>query len=146
MPAVLLLLPLALLAVGAVLAWAIRVPAPGSGRAIAAFFAWAALLATIAIWVPQRTPLDLTVGELGAGVRLAIRLDAVSFAFGLFVLVPAALLLTFSRSPSPPIALLATGASLFTLRRAAFSSPPSAGPSPSWRSPPSSRPGARPSR
>ena len=116
MPALLLLLPVALLAAGAALAWAIQVPAPGSGRAIAALFAWAALLATIAIWAPQRTPLDLTVGELGAGVRLAIRLDAVSFAFGLFVLLPAALLLTFSRSPSPPIALLGTAASLFTLQ------------------------------
>ena len=115
MPAVLLLLPVALLAMGAVLAWAARRVAPGSGRLIAALAAWAALLALIAIWVPQRTPLDLTVGELGAGLRLAIRLDAVSFAFGLFVLVPAALLLTFTRSPSPPLVVLATAASLFTL-------------------------------
>ena len=115
MPAVLLLLPVALLGMGAVLAWAARRVAPGSGRLIAALAAWAALLALIAIWVPQRTPLDLTVGELGAGLRLAIRLDAVSFAFGLFVLVPAALLLTFTRSPSPPLVVLATAASLFTL-------------------------------
>ena len=116
MPAVLLLLPVALLAVGSVLAGAVHVPAPGSARAIAALFAWGALLATIAIWAPQRTPLDLSAGELGAGIRLAIRLDAVSFAFGLFVLVPSALLLTFSRSPSPPLALLATATSLFTLQ------------------------------
>ena len=115
MPAALLLLPVALLAVGAVLAWAARVVFPSSGRVIAALVAWAALAALVAIWIPQRTPLDLTVGELGAGVRLAIRLDAVSFAFGSFVLVPAALLLTFTRSPSPPLALLATAASLFTL-------------------------------
>src|SRR5260221_14537253 len=115
MPAALLLLPVALLAVGAVLAWAARRVVPESGRIIGALAGWAALIALLAIWVPQRTPLDLTVGELGAGIRLAIRLDAVSFAFGLFVLVPAALLLTFSRSPSPPLALLATAASLFTL-------------------------------
>jgi formate hydrogenlyase subunit 3/multisubunit Na+/H+ antiporter MnhD subunit len=114
MPAALLLLPVALLAMGAVVAWAGRGLA-GSGRIIAAVFAWSALIALVAIWVPQRTPLDLTVGELGAGVRLAIRLDAVSFAFGLFVLVPAALLLTVTRSPSPPLVLLATAASLFTL-------------------------------
>src|SRR5258707_67832 len=115
MPAPLLLLPVALLAVGAVLAGAARRISPGSDRVAGAFFAWAALVVLVAIWVPQRNPLDLTVGELGAGIRLAIRLDAVSFAFGLFVVVPAALLLTFTRSPSPPLALLATAASLFTL-------------------------------
>jgi len=115
MPAAVLLLPVALLAVGAVLAWAARRVVPGSGRFIAALVAWSALVALVAIWSPQRTPLDLTVGELGAGIRLAIRLDAVSFAFGLFVLVPAALLLTFTRSPSPPLVVLATAASLFTV-------------------------------
>jgi formate hydrogenlyase subunit 3/multisubunit Na+/H+ antiporter MnhD subunit len=115
MPAPLLLLPVALLAVGAVLAWAARQVVPGSGRFIAALVAWATIVALVAIWASQRTPLDMTVGELGAGIRLAVRLDAVSFAFGLFVLVPAALLLTFTRSPSPPLALLATAASLFTL-------------------------------
>jgi formate hydrogenlyase subunit 3/multisubunit Na+/H+ antiporter MnhD subunit len=115
MPAALLLLPVALLAVGAVLAWALRRAIPRSGRLSAAVFSWAALVALVAIWLPQRTPLDFAVTQLGAGIRLAIRLDAVSFAFGLFVLVPAALLLTFSRSPSPPLALLATAASLFTL-------------------------------
>jgi formate hydrogenlyase subunit 3/multisubunit Na+/H+ antiporter MnhD subunit len=116
MPASLLLLPVVLLAVGAALAWAVRRVVPQSGRLVAAVFAWSALAASIAIWVPQRTPLDLTMGQLGAGIRLAIRIDAVSFAFGLFVLVPAALLLTFLRSPSPPLALLATAASLFTLQ------------------------------
>jgi len=115
MPAVLLLLPVALLAVGAVLALALEQALPRWCRPFAALVSWAALIALVAIWVPQRTPLDLTVGELGAGLRLAVRLDAVSFGFGLFVLVPAALLLTFSRNPSPPLALLATAASLFTL-------------------------------
>jgi len=115
MPAPLLLLPVALLAVGAVLAWAARQVVPGSGRFIGALVAWAAIVVLVAIWASQRAPLDMTVGELGAGIRLALRLDAVSFAFGLFVLVPSALLLTFTRSPSPPLALLATAASLFTL-------------------------------
>jgi formate hydrogenlyase subunit 3/multisubunit Na+/H+ antiporter MnhD subunit len=115
MPAPLLLLPVALLAVGAVLAWAARQVVPGSGRFIGALVAWAAIVVLVAIWASQRAPLDMTVGELGAGIRLALRLDAVSFAFGLFVLIPSALLLTFTRSPSPPLALLATAASLFTL-------------------------------
>ncbi|MDQ6918255.1 MAG: hypothetical protein M3Z98_02730 [Candidatus Dormibacteraeota bacterium] len=114
MPAPLLLSPVALLAVGAVLAWAAGTVAAGAGRLIAALVAWAALAALVAIWASQGTPLDLTVGELGAGIRFAVRLDAVSFAFGLFVLVPAALLLTFTRSPSPALALLATAASVFT--------------------------------
>ena len=97
------------------LAGAARRVVPGADRFIAALVAWAALVALVAIWAPERTVLDLTVGELGAGIRLAVRLDAVSFAFGLFVLVPAALLLTFTRIPSPPLALLAAAASLFTL-------------------------------
>src|ERR1700730_978283 len=115
MPAVLLVSPVALLAIGALLAWAARRVIPGSGRFIAALAAWAALGTLVAIWIPQRAPLDLAVGELGGGLRLALRLDAVSFAFGLFVLVPAVLLLTFTRSPSPPLVMLATAASLFTL-------------------------------
>jgi hypothetical protein len=114
-PAALLLLPVALLLFGGALAWAIRRVVPQSGRVVASFFVWAALVALVATWVPQRTPLDLTVGELGAGIRFTVRLDAVSFAFGLFGLVPAALLLTFLRVPSPPLALLAAAASLFTL-------------------------------
>src|SRR6202165_3223310 len=115
MPAVLLVSPVALLAIGAVLAWAARRVIPGSGRFIAALAAWAALGTLVAIWIPQPAPLALAVGELGGDLRLALRLDAVSFAFGLFVLVPAVLLLTFTRSPSPPLVVLAAAASLFTL-------------------------------
>jgi len=115
-PAELVLLPVALLLAGGALAWAVRRAVPQSGRVIGALFGWAALVAAVATWLPQRAPLDLTVGELGAGIRLAVRLDAVSFAFGLFVLIPAALLLTFLRSPSPPLALLAAAAALFTLQ------------------------------
>jgi formate hydrogenlyase subunit 3/multisubunit Na+/H+ antiporter MnhD subunit len=115
-PAELILLPVALLLAGGALAGLVRRVVPQSGRVIAALFSWAALAASVAVWVQQRSPLDLTVGELGAGIRLAVRLDAVSFAFGLFVLVPAALLLTFLRSPSPPLALLSSAAALFTLQ------------------------------
>ncbi|HVD01278.1 MAG TPA: hypothetical protein VNG93_09035 [Candidatus Dormibacteraeota bacterium] len=115
MPAAVLLLPVAILLAGGVLAGAVRRVVPQSGRVIGALFSWAAVAALVVIWLPHRTPLDLGVGDLGAGIRLAVRLDAVSFAFGLFVLVPAALLLTFLRSPSPPLALLSAAAALFTL-------------------------------
>lgn len=115
MPRELILLPVGVLLAGGALAWLVRRIVPQSGRAVAALCSWAALVALVAIWLPQASPRDLTVGELGAGIRFAVRLDAVSFAFGLFVLVPAALLLTFLKSPSPPLALLSSAAALFTL-------------------------------
>ena len=115
MPAAALLLPVALLAAGALLAWTAARTAPGAGRALAALFAWAALGALVLLWAPERNPLDLNAGELGAGIRFVLRLNAVSFAFCLFVLAPVATLLTFQRSPSPPLAMLATATSLLTL-------------------------------
>jgi hypothetical protein len=115
MPAAALLFPVALLAAGALLAWAAGRARLGAGRALAALSAWAALGALVLIWAPQRSPLDLNGGELGAGIRLVFQLDAVAFAFCLFVLVPVAVLLTFRPPPSPPLALLATAASLLSL-------------------------------
>jgi len=108
MPAAALLLPVALLAAGALLAGAAGRVRPGAGRTPVALFAWAALAALLLLWVPQRNPIDLNLGDLGAGIRFVLRLDAVSFAFSLFVLLPSALLLTFQPNPSPPLAALAT--------------------------------------
>ena len=115
MPAAALLLPVALLAAGALLAEAAGRVRPGAGRTPVALFAWAALAALLLLWVPQRNPIDLNLGELGAGIRFVLRLDAVSFAFSLFVLLPSALLLTFQRNPSPPLAALATAGAVLTL-------------------------------
>src|SRR5438105_14352207 len=115
MPAAALLFPVALLAAGALLAWAAGRARLGAGRALAALSAWAALATLVLIWAPQRSPLALNGGELGAGIRLTFQLDALAFAFCLFVLLPVAVLLTFRPPPSPPLALLATAASLVSL-------------------------------
>lgn len=114
MPAAALLLPLALLASGALLAWLAGLLSAGS-RVIAALAIAGALAALILIWVPQREPLELILGEVGAGIRVGIRLDAVSFAFALFILVPAAFLVVFVRPPAPALTVLATAISLLTV-------------------------------
>jgi len=64
------------------------------GRAVVAVGAWGAVIALLALWVPVRSTQVLTLGPLGFGAALDLRLDAVAFAFGLIVLVPAAILLT----------------------------------------------------
>ncbi|GAC1658972.1 MAG: hypothetical protein NVS9B1_20130 [Candidatus Dormibacteraceae bacterium] len=115
MPAALLLLPVALPAAGALLAWLAARYHLGTGRAMAALFAWGAVLALVVIWAPQRIPVDLDLGSLGAGIRAAVRIDAVTFAFGLFALVPSALLLTFQRGPAPALHLAAAALAMLTL-------------------------------
>lgn len=59
--------------------------------------AWASLIALMAIWLTVRSTQELTLGQLGFGSRLYLRVDAVAFAFGLMVLVPAAVLLTLQQ-------------------------------------------------
>jgi hypothetical protein len=48
----------------------------------------------VAVWLPVRSSLELTLGSLGYGSSLDMRLDAVSFAFGLMIVLPVAVLLT----------------------------------------------------
>jgi hypothetical protein len=55
---------------------------------------WASVLALLVIWVPLRATQELNLGPLGYGSNFQLRIDAVGFAFGLMVLVPAALALT----------------------------------------------------
>ncbi len=64
------------------------------GRAVVGAGAWAALFALLVLWLPVRSTQELNLGALGFGAGLQLRLDAVGFAFGLIVLVPAAVLLT----------------------------------------------------
>jgi len=84
------------------------------GRPGAAVGAWAGVVALLAVWLPIRSSLELVLGQLGYGSALDLRLDAVSFAFGLMIAVPAAVLLTLQPRPWPDaaIALLGVGASL----------------------------------
>jgi hypothetical protein len=64
------------------------------GRWLVGAGAWAAVLALLVLWLRVRSTQELSLGPLGFGAELDLRLDAVGFAFGLIVLVPAALLLS----------------------------------------------------
>jgi hypothetical protein len=63
-------------------------------RVVLAVGTWGAILVLIALWVPVRSTQELTLGPLGYGAPLDLRLDAVGFAFALMVLIPSAVLLT----------------------------------------------------
>src|SRR2546423_6401369 len=64
------------------------------GRMAAGIGAWSLALALVAVWLPVRSSLELILGQLGYGSTFDLRLDAVSVAFGLMIVVPAAVLLT----------------------------------------------------
>jgi hypothetical protein len=64
------------------------------GRAVLGAGAWAGIVALLFLWIPVHSTQELNVGPLGFGAELDLRVDAVAFAFGLMVLVPAAFLLT----------------------------------------------------
>ena len=64
------------------------------GRALVGAGAWAAVLALLVLWLRVRSTQELNLGPLGFGAELDLRLDALGFAFGLIVLVPAAVLLS----------------------------------------------------
>jgi hypothetical protein len=64
------------------------------GRVAATAGAWGSAIALVAVWVPVRSSLELILGPLGYGSSLDLRIDAVTFAFGLMIAVPAAVLLT----------------------------------------------------
>src|SRR5438874_4453537 len=64
------------------------------GRMAAGIGAWSSALALVAVWLPVRSSLELILGQLGYGSTFDLRLDAVSVAFGLMIVVPAAVLLT----------------------------------------------------
>jgi hypothetical protein len=55
---------------------------------------WGAILVLIALWAPVRATQELSLGQLGFGAPLHLRLDGVGFAFALMVMVPSAVLLT----------------------------------------------------
>src|SRR5207302_1049249 len=64
------------------------------GRMAAGIGAWSSALALVVVWLPVRSSLELILGQLGYGSTFDLRLDAVSVAFGLMIVVPAAVLLT----------------------------------------------------
>jgi len=94
MPSIALLAPVVipLLAAGAlalcgVAGWKI-------GRIVLGVGSWGAILVLIAVWAPVRATQELSLGQLGFGAPLHLRLDGVGFAFALMVMVPSAVLLT----------------------------------------------------
>ena len=89
MPSFAVVAPIALPLVVAAATAALRL-----GRVAAAVGAWSSAAALVAVWLPVRSSLELTLGSLGYGSALDLRLDAVSFAFGLMIVVPVAVLLT----------------------------------------------------
>lgn len=84
------------------------------GRWAAGAGAWGAVVALLAVWLPVRSSLELLLGSLGYGSSLDLRLDAVSFVFGLMIATPAAVLLTLQpRSwQGSAVALLGVAAAL----------------------------------
>src|SRR5438477_1215925 len=84
------------------------------GRADAAVGAWGSAIALVVAWLPVRSSLELLLGQLGYGSSLDLRIDSVTFAFGLMIVVPAALLLTLQPRtwPEAAISLLAVAAAM----------------------------------
>src|SRR4051812_19753894 len=114
MPPIVLVLPVALPVTAGALAVVGDKLGSGPCRAIAAAGGWAPPAALGGLWLPLRSPLDLSLGPLGFGVVLGLRLDAVAVIFGLAIVVPAALLLTLqARSwQESAVVALAAGAAL----------------------------------
>src|SRR3989442_12608401 len=75
------------------------------GRMAAAAGGWGSVVALFAVWLPVRSSLQLTLGQLGFGSAFDLRIDGVTFAFGLIVAAPAAVLLTLQPRAWPEAAL-----------------------------------------
>ena len=86
-PVVIPLLTAGALALCGVAGWKI-------GRIVLGVGSWGAILVLIALWAPVRATQELSLGQLGFGAPLHLRLDGVGFAFALMVMVPSAVLLT----------------------------------------------------
>src|SRR5258706_5840041 len=117
MPSIALLAPVALPVVAGAVSAALGLAGLKPGRALVGAGAWAALLALFVLWLPVRSTQELNLGPLGFGAGFDLRLDGVSFAFGLVILVPAAILLTIQpRSwQEGTVAALGVGAAMLAV-------------------------------
>src|ERR1700682_5741051 len=97
MPSIALLAPVVLPLLAAGRPTAFGLAGFNLSRFVVAAGGWGAVLALLALWLPLRSTQELNLGPLGFGSPLQLRIDAVAFAFGLMVLVPAALALTLQR-------------------------------------------------
>ena len=84
------------------------------GRTVGAGGAWGCVAALLAVWLPVRSSVELILGQLGYGSALDLRIDGVTFAFGLMIAVPIAVLLTLQPRawPQTALSLLALAAAL----------------------------------
>src|SRR6266849_2763689 len=97
MPSIALLAPVVipLLAAGAlalcgVAGWKI-------GRIVLGVGSWGAILVLIALWAPVRATQELSLGQLGFGPPLRLRLEGVGFGLALMVMGPSVVLPTLQR-------------------------------------------------
>ena len=97
MPPIALLAPIALPVAAAAVAAATSRLGERVARLVAAAGAWAALVALAALWLTVRSTQELSLGPLGFGAGLDLRLDGIGVVFGIIALVPAALLLTLQQ-------------------------------------------------
>jgi hypothetical protein len=94
MPPLALLVPIALPILGALLAVLFGRNERSFSRVAVSVGVWAAAVAVVALWLPVRSTQELSLGQLGFGSPLELRLDTIALIFSLVVLVPAASLLT----------------------------------------------------
>lgn len=87
------------------------------GRFVTAIGAWSAVAALLGVWLPVRSSVELILGPLGYGSAFDLRIDAVTFAFGMMIAVPTAVLLTFQPRTwrEATVSLLALGAAMATV-------------------------------
>ena len=109
MPSSALLLPIVLPLVAAGVTTVFGAAGAQVGRVVVAAAAWASVASLLVLWVPVRSTQGLVLGQLGFGSAFDMRLDAVAFAFGLMVSVPAAVVLSFQRRSWQEAALAALG-------------------------------------
>lgn len=114
MPSIAVLAPVAIPLAGAALIAVFGLAGVPVSRIVAAVAAWATAAAMFAVYVPIRSSIELALGPLGYGSSFDMRIDAVAFAFGLMVSLPAALLLTLQPRDwrESALSLLALAASL----------------------------------
>lgn len=110
-----LLVPVALPVAGAAVAAIFGRRARGVARAAVSTGVWLSALAVVAIWFPVRSTQELSLGQLGFGSSLELRLDTIGMFFALVVLIPAASLLTLQRRAWQESTVAALGVSAAVL-------------------------------
>lgn len=117
MPSVALLAPVALLLATAGVVALCGLAGWKADRIVLGVGSFGAILVIIGLWAPLRSTQELSLGQLGFGASLDLRLDAVGFAFSLMVLVPASILLTLQPRPwqEATVAVLGMAASVLAV-------------------------------